>query len=77
MAKSTNLAARAASDLTSAHQGLLRANLLFGLIQYAITSGNVNEFRAHSLADIGTKLTRTYGERAQAEANYFKEVNHG
>jgi len=46
-------------------------------LQYAITSGNVNEFPAHSLAEIGTELTRTYGERAQAEAKYFKEVSHG
>jgi hypothetical protein len=51
--------------------------LFFGLIQYAITSGNVNEVRAHSLVEIGTELTRSYGERAQAEAKYFKEVNHG
>ena len=29
------------------------------------------------MAEIGTELTRTYGERAQAEAKYFKEVNHG
>jgi len=29
------------------------------------------------LAEIGTELTHTYGERAQAEAKYFKEVNYG
>ena len=70
-------AAGATSDPRSAHQGLPRVNLLFGPSQYAITSENVNEFRAHSLPEIGTELTRTYGERAQAEAKYFKEVNYG
>ena len=77
MANPTDLATRAADDLTVAHQGLLRANLLFGLIQYAIQSGNVNEFRAHTLAEIGIKLTRSYGERAQAEATYFKGRSRG
>jgi hypothetical protein len=67
----TRHAARAADDLAAAHQGLLRANLLFGLIQYAIMSGNINEFRAHTLAEIGIKLTRTYGERTQAEARFL------
>jgi hypothetical protein len=49
--------------------------LLFGLTQYAITSENVDARRTVSLAEIGAELTRIYGERAQAEAKYFKEVN--
>jgi hypothetical protein len=41
MTKLTKLAVRKASDLTTAHQVLLRPNLLFSLIRYAITSENV------------------------------------
>jgi hypothetical protein len=75
MAKPSNLAARAADELAAAHQGLLRANLLFGLIQFAITAGDVNEPRTLSLAAIGVELTRTYGERAQGQAKYFERMN--
>ena len=77
MNKSADNNIRAANELTVAHQGLLRANMLFGLIEYAVSSGNVSELRALSLAAIGVKVTRTYGERAEAEANYFKRMTLG
>jgi hypothetical protein len=63
------------SKSTAAHQGLLRANVLFELIQFAITAGDVNEPRTLSLTAIGVELTRTYGERAQGEAKYFERMN--
>jgi hypothetical protein len=74
MANRTDIAKRAADELTAAVIALNQANALFGILEGMAGSSGTAE--AFLLAQIGGELTANYGERAAAEADFFGVVSN-
>lgn len=75
MRNRTDVAKRAADELNAATKALHQANALFTILES--TGGSGDPGQMFLLAQIGAELTANYGERAEAEADFFAEVRHG
>jgi hypothetical protein len=76
MADFRDITKRAEDELRAASEALLRTNALLAVIQYAVSGGEIDKFSTHSLIEIAIELTGTYAERAEDQADFFKEESH-
>ncbi|MFL9893747.1 MULTISPECIES: hypothetical protein [Paraburkholderia] len=74
MGNRTDIAKRAADELTAAVTALNQANALFEVLEKMAAGSDPTE--VFLLAQIGAELTANYGERAATEADFFAEVSH-
>ena len=74
MTNRTDIAKRAADELTAAVTALNQANALFEVLEKMAAGSDPTE--VFLLAQIGAELTANYGERAATEADFFAEVCH-